>query len=125
MKPFAARQYRLSDPFRNASVEEGFMVNYDPSVIQTFADRLYAQARSAIATAIFFGVLSGVAGGYATGIQFDRDGAIPGMIAGAVVLGLIGFFIGSARAFSLRLSAQVALCQIRIEANTRGATPTH
>jgi hypothetical protein len=40
---------------------------------------------------------------------------------GAVVGGLMGFAIGSQRAFWYKLQAQLALCQMTIEKNTRSA----
>lgn len=33
----------------------------------------------------------------------------------------LGFLIGQERAFRLKLQAQIALCQVRIEENTRKA----
>ena len=47
-------------------------------------------------------------------------GALIGGSIGALVLGLIAFSLGQQKAFALRLQAQVALCQVQIEANTRG-----
>ena len=48
----------------------------------------------------------------------DRDLAFGGLFLG-VVLGLAaGLSFGRARAFKLKLEAQVALCQVQIERNT-------
>ncbi len=89
---------------------------YDPSVIQTFADALYAQARTIIFTMTFLGAVIGAAIGYFAG---DYNTKTMFAIVGAVICGLIGLAIGRARAFALKLQAQTALCQMHIEKNTR------
>ena len=43
------------------------------------------------------------------------------VLMGGLVGALIGVVIGRGRAFSLQLQAQVALCQVATEANTRRA----
>lgn len=90
---------------------------YDPVIIQKFADMLYAQARSIVATCTLIGLVAGGAVGY----MLSNNPSIKTTYAviGAVILGLIGFAIGQSRAFSLRLKAQTALCQMKIEQNTR------
>ena len=40
-------------------------------------------------------------------------------LIGALLFGLIGFMAGRERAFTLRVQAQKALCQVKIEENTR------
>ncbi len=89
---------------------------FDPTVIQQFADRLYSQARTLVVLYSVLGVLVGSIGAYA----ITRSERLA-MIAGGL-LGLLGFAIGQARTFSLRLQAQTALCQVQIEANTRRAS---
>ena len=42
------------------------------------------------------------------------------MLIGGVLVGVVGFLLGSQRAFLLKLQAQTALCQIQIEQNTSG-----
>lgn len=86
---------------------------YDPKIIQEAADRLYDQARSVIVSSVLVGALIGAGGGYAVIHEFVAAAL------GAVGLGLVGFLIGRGQAFSLRLQAQTALCQVRIEENTR------
>jgi hypothetical protein len=67
-------------------------------------------------------IVGGV-GGLALSQRPSIYGAAPGSgaaaAAGVIALGVIGLMIGQARAFALRLQAQVALCQVEIERNTR------
>ena len=86
---------------------------YDPQVLQTFADMLYAQARRLVITGAILGAL--VVGGVA--LVAAKSG-VAGII-GALVGVLIGMALGQSRAFALRLQAQTALCQLSIEKNTR------
>lgn len=53
--------------------------------------------------------------------QFPSNliGAVAAM--GGLIGGVIGAMVGSERAFTLRLLAQQALCQVQIERNTRAA----
>lgn len=99
------------------------MTAYDPKIIVKFADRLYARASSIVFTYTFLGIVLGGAGGYLLGTELRQFGtAAP--IGGALLFGLLGFVIGQNRAFQLRLQAQIALCQVAIEANTRSKEPT-
>lgn len=93
---------------------------YDPSIIQAFADRLYDQARSIVITygfaGLFFGAIAGAFAGYS--IARDAVAIVAGICA---LLGLLfGVSAGRARAFVLKLQAQQALCQVQIEQNTGG-----
>ena len=81
-------------------------VRYDPTMIRKYADMLYRHANSIIALACLIGVVVG---------------ALAFGIIGAIVLGVVGAAIGISIAFKFKLQAQVALCQVRIEENTRGA----
>ena len=90
-------------------------MEYDPKVIVEFASRLYARANSVIATYTILGVLVGAGAGSALG-----HGA--GALIGAVIVGSIGYSMGSEKAFQYKLQAQMALCQVKIEANTRGCS---
>lgn len=92
------------------------MATYDPDIIYKYADRLYKQANFIIAAYTIVGALVGVIGGYYVGITLTIQ-ALP--ILGAILAGLIGFAIGNGRAFMLKLQAQTALCQVKVEENTR------
>ena len=91
---------------------------YDPRVIQQFADRLYLEARTVVGLATALGVVVGAFVGYVGGQVSGGMGAA-GALTGVCILGLAGLAIGAHRAASLRLQAQVALCQLQIEWNTR------
>lgn len=90
------------------------MAHYDPSIIYTFAGRLYRSAQQTIAIYTIVGVLIGLVGGYI----IERGFGIIALL-GLIIVGGIGFVIGSQRAFQLKLQAQMALCQAKIEENTR------
>ena len=81
-------------------------VIYDRTIIHAGVERLYARANTRIATYTLLGVGIGLSIGY--------------VMAG--LLGGMGFSIGRERAFVLRLRAQTALCQLKIEENTRAAS---
>lgn len=97
-------------------IREVFMAEYDAKIIHKFADRLYSHARSILVmyplvigflTAIIFYVVQTIHP------QFRLNNFI-GFFIGA----LIGYFYASEKAFKLKLEAQVALCQVKIEENT-------
>src|SRR5947208_1186404 len=90
------------------------MVQYDPTIIYKFAERLYSSAQQAIAIFTIIGVLIGGGAGFSLGRGFGVAALL-----GAVVVGAIGYVLGNQRAFQLRLQAQLALCQAKIEENTR------
>jgi len=103
----------------------GKPITYDPAVVQKFAGRLYSRATSIVVTSTLGGLILGaIAGGglvvaaaaYAPGSKPSPGIAIG---IGALVAGLVGLVRGLERAFKLKLDAQMALCQVQIEANTR------
>jgi len=84
------------------------MASYDPSIIQKYANRLYSNANAII-------VLSALM----TGLVGAGFGAVGGYALEAGLLGaVLGVLIGTSLAFNLKLKAQLALCQMRIESNT-------
>jgi len=93
------------------------MVKYDSSVIVAFAESLYSQADTIVVAYTVAGALIGGGIGAAVGSRFHQGWLFA--IIGAVFVGAIALQIGRQKAFALRLEAQVALCQIQIEANTR------
>jgi hypothetical protein len=104
----------------NQTMMEVTMAEYDPQIIQKFADRLYRRARTVtVITTILF-ILIGGSAGLVANVPFGGDEpSIIGASVGAVFLGAIGFVLGREGAFRLKLQAQTALCQIKIEENTR------
>ena len=112
------------------------MVKYDSKIIYKFANHLYRQALWAIVVSTILGIIFGAIAGLLSGLgilglanQNLDEGASQVAIAvavtlaltivGAAVFGLLGFSGGRDRAFRLRLQAQTALCQVKIEENTR------
>lgn len=102
------------------------MTTYDPNVIATFAERLYAQATRIIILLSILGfivggimgaALGGTMGGHSDSSTFALVGGLFGALAGT----LSGYSMGQERAFMLKLQAQTALCQMQIESNTRRA----
>ena len=93
------------------------MSNYDPSLLRSLADTLNAQARTAVAVGIIGGAITGGLFGFAASLIFmtSHSYLVPGAIVGAI----LGIFAGRRKAQALRLQAQMALCQIQIEENTR------
>lgn len=90
-------------------------VTYDPSVIMIYANELYRQASSIVAGYTFIGCALGL--GF--GLLFRSFHPFIPALIGAALLGFIGYSIGRAKSFSLRLEAQQALCQLQTELNTR------
>lgn len=102
---------------------------YDPAVIQQIADDLYSEADAIVSAATTRGVLGGGVLGLALGMLFMSaggqagDGAVGALLIWIVIFGAGGYamVIGPARrqALQLRYQAQLALCQMRTELNTR------
>ena len=87
-------------------------ISYDPKIIGIYANALYRRADWivfvwTIIGAVFGAAICGFYGGQA------------GLLLGIVVGGIMGYSEGQSRSFFLRLQAQLALCQVQIEANTR------
>jgi uncharacterized membrane protein YeaQ/YmgE (transglycosylase-associated protein family) len=90
------------------------MVRYDESIIKRYAQALYDQADLSVFLFTLIGILLGGGAGWM------MQGEVGAML-GAVLLGTIGYFMGQSRAFQLKLTAQLALCQVQIERNTRSS----
>ena len=98
-------------------------VTYDGAIIQTFVERLYWRANNAVATYTLLGVGIGLSVGYIlAGLLGEvARGRMPYEALCILLFGGIAYSVGRERAFALRAQAQIALCQIRIEENTRSA----
>lgn len=93
-------------------------VDYDPSILAAYAQRLYAKARAIEYRYTMIGVLVGGLLGMYLGTHVESERLFV-WVGTATVCGMIGFAIGRARAFHLRLEAQKVMCQAMIEGNTR------
>jgi hypothetical protein len=89
------------------------MVTYDANLIQEYADRMY---RSASQTVVMYS-LGGIITGASVGLV-SRDPKLT--VVAAILVGILGYLMGKGKAFKLKLEAQLALCQVQIEENTRG-----
>ena len=97
-------------------------MKYDPKIIHEMADRMYEDADSAETVfPIVFGV-TGAGIGFTIGFALGNFW-IPTLV-GAAILGGIGYWTGQARAFSIRLAAQLMLVNLKIEENTRPVEPS-
>ncbi|MDP2654075.1 MAG: hypothetical protein Q8Q08_08605 [Candidatus Omnitrophota bacterium] len=96
------------------------MVDYDPKVIQEYAERLTKQSRSIVAMQFFIGLLSGmiIAGGITALLDVGYDFLL--IAVGTLVGAVLGIFSGQNRAFDMNLKAHTALLLSRIEKNSRG-----
>ena len=90
-------------------------VQYDKSVIQTFADRLYKKADSIQAIYSLVGFFAGC-----VGIGFFIDEVhVLWTVSGGIIGTYIGQQIGAGVGLKYRIDAQNALCLAQIEENTR------
>jgi hypothetical protein len=97
---------------------------YDPSIIELSAARLYSKADAVVMGSIATGMVVGAAFGSFPLTSLGSAWPIPSifgvatLIVGALLGAIIGYTIGDARAFGYRIQAQSALCQLQIERNT-------
>ncbi|MDQ2667963.1 MAG: hypothetical protein M3Z05_18460 [Gemmatimonadota bacterium] len=100
------------------------MATYDPSVIGTMADHMYARAKGQVVRSTIIGVIVGLVLGYLAGafayrqLHSDNYSLIIALILGALC-GVEGFALGRSSALLLRFQAQQALVMAEIERNTR------
>ena len=96
-------------------------IPYDPQIIQEFAKRLYRQAATITAVYVIVGILFGALIGsilvtLPRGLHIEAG---TGAAIGIVLGGIFGYARGTEKAFKLKLDAQLALCQVQTESNTR------
>jgi hypothetical protein len=102
-------------------------VDYDPQVIERFAESLYRKAISAQKGSVAVGAVLGAVFGGIPLTSLGDAWPIPHafgfatLIVGSIVGAVIGYVIGDARAFGYKLQAQAALCQVEIERNTQAS----
>lgn len=100
---------------------------YDASILQQYADELYAQANWVIvSTALVYGFVTfAVCFTLSNGGTFFRStyhlSIQPGVLLVALIGAAVGVAAGRRKAFKLKLEAQTLLCQRQVELNTRAA----
>jgi hypothetical protein len=100
---------------------------YDAAVIQSLADRLYSQARTVVVKYTVIGaVLFSVIFYFAVSREHNF-GLVPTKSLGVgLLIGVVlGFVLGQRKSYQLKLEAQLALCQLQIERNTRTSNKTY
>lgn len=97
------------------------MSELDLEIIRDHADRLYVLAALIVWLTALLGAAIGCGAGFLLGKAVALELAVSAMLGCGVGLvgGLAGWTLGTNRAFSLRLQAQVTLCLAQIEENTR------
>lgn len=100
---------------------------YNPTVLQEYADKLYSQSTwlaikygFVFAVFTFVAAVMGLAALQASQIGRARFDDVLTYAAFFAVAGyVVGYLVGRQKGFMLRLEAQRTLCQMQIEANTR------
>ena len=98
--------------------------NYDPRVIEQFAEKLYRKASAFVAGSVVIGAALGAAFGSVPLTSLGSEWPVPSMfgfvtlLIGGIFGAAIGYVIGDTRSFGYRLQAQSALCQLQLERNT-------
>jgi hypothetical protein len=101
--------------------------DYDPTIIELFAERLYAKAASFVLGSVVAGAALGAAFGSVPLTSLGSSWPVPSsfgfatLLVGGVAGAVIGYLVGETRGFAYRLQAQTALCQLQIERNTAAA----
>lgn len=93
-------------------------VKYDPTVIQQFANTLYSRARTVLVVCVVLAAIAGAGAGAAVAREAN---ALIGLLVFALCV-FVGISIGKDLGFRYKLTAQLALCQVQTEANTRSAS---
>lgn len=96
------------------------MTRYDAQIIYTFADALYLRAKMITIASTVIGAMVIGFSALLFAIASDSNRFFVTLI-GLLIGGGIGYFLGSNKAFELRFQAQILLCQVAIEENTRRA----
>jgi hypothetical protein len=97
---------------------------YDPRVIEQFAENLYRKASAFVAGSVALGAALGAAFGAVPLTSLGASWPLPPIFGFATLLvggcfgAAIGYVIGDTRSFGYRLQAQTALCQLQTERNT-------
>ena len=99
-------------------------MTYDPAVIHACVARLYARATNIVVSYTLLGLGIGLSAGYVIAGLLGKvaEGRMPYEALGILFFAGFGFSLGRSRADVLKLQAQSALCQVKIEENTRASS---
>lgn len=95
------------------------MVEYELKIIEEYASRLYAQSKKTPMLYFLIGVGLGIIIFLGIGESLTRGFDALIVSIGALVGGVMGYGAGQSKSFEQKLQAQMALCQAKIEINTR------
>jgi hypothetical protein len=101
--------------------------DFDPRIIEAFAERLYQKASAFLYGSVVCGVVVGMSFGAVPLTSLGAAWPIPSMfgfatmLLGGILGGVIGYTVGDTRAFGYKLQAQSALCQLELERNSAEA----
>ena len=105
-------------------IVETALPDYEPRVIEQFAEKLYRKASAFVMGSVVVGAALGAAFGSVPLTSLGEAWPVPSMfgfvtlLLGGVFGAVIGYVIGDTRSFGYRLQAQSALCQLQLERNT-------
>ncbi len=100
-------------------------MKYDAAIIETFARGLYRRASRIVLRYALSFALAGF--GISQIVYYFLPGRVAANLGWYIVAAitaiftLIGAAVGNEKAFNLRLQAQLVLCQVQIERNTRAS----
>lgn len=95
------------------------MVEYDPKIIQNYANELYNQAKSVVTCYFFIGMFASIIVFSKISDMLKNEFDFLIIAIGVFVGAIIGLFAGKNRSFEMKLEAQQALCQVKIQENTK------
>lgn len=105
-------------------VGTSMLPDYEPRVIEQFAENLYKKASAFVVGSVVVGAALGAAFGAVPLTSLGAAWPVPSMfgfftlLVGGIFGGAIGYVIGDTRSFGYRLQAQTSLCQLQTERNT-------
>jgi membrane protein YqaA with SNARE-associated domain len=104
------------------------VATYDPALLYAYADQLYRSAKWLEVVFTIVGLIGGAITGYSLGTLLligraaGANVQVPMLLlagTGALLGSILGWMGGRQMADRLRLQAQLTLCQVQIEVNTR------
>lgn len=116
----AEKSSALTEDRKGADIyrTSNYGVAYNPSIIRSFANELYKQSSIIVLQHTISGVIVGSILGLIISSMLQII-VLPLAVIGGIVGGFLGSILGNAKAFMLKLQAQLALCQVEIEKGIR------